>query len=168
MIRDGRTGLDDCATRDMRRPASLDDMLACARTLWSEARDEPEIGLVHLAWVIRNRAWLGGEYRRAVGVPHPVYGDGTLGAACRDAGAFPVWSGAPEARSAMMRAGFDDPRFCRAFATACLVWSGDYGEPLAGAVDFHRHDEAPRWAATRDPAALIGAHFYYPPERGAA
>jgi len=34
-------------------------------------------------------------------------------------------------------------------------------DPTRGATHFHRHDESPPWAATREPTALIGCYLFY-------
>lgn len=54
-----------------------------------------------------------------------------------------------------------DTGFCRAFAVACLVLSGDIDDPTDGATHFHRHVESPRWARRATPKALIGRHLFY-------
>ena len=56
---------------------------------------------------------------------------------------------------------FADPAFCRAFAVACLVMSGDCEDPTGGATHFHHHRENPKWARRATPKALIGAHVFY-------
>ena len=40
---------------------SYDDLLTMARTLWGEARGEPDSGKIAVAWVIRNRAEKSGK-----------------------------------------------------------------------------------------------------------
>jgi hypothetical protein len=54
-----------------------------------------------------------------------------------------------------------DKSFCRAFAVACLVLSGDIDDPTSGATHFHRHAENPKWARRATPKALIGRHLFY-------
>ncbi len=54
-----------------------------------------------------------------------------------------------------------DTGFCRAFAVACLVLSGDIEDPTGGATHFHRHAENPKWARRATPKALIGRHLFY-------
>lgn len=34
-------------------------------------------------------------------------------------------------------------------------------DPTRGATHFHRHNETPPWAATREPTALIGCYLFY-------
>lgn len=34
-------------------------------------------------------------------------------------------------------------------------------DPTRGATHFHRHDQSPPWAATREPTALIGCYLFY-------
>ncbi|MDO8289704.1 MAG: cell wall hydrolase [Parvibaculum sp.] len=58
-------------------------------------------------------------------------------------------------------ADFGNPAFCRAFAVACLVMSGDCEDPTGGATHFHHHRKNPKWARRAEPRALIGAHVFY-------
>lgn len=58
-------------------------------------------------------------------------------------------------------ADFANPAFCRAFAVACLVMSGDCEDPTGGATHFHHHRKNPKWARHAEPKALIGAHVFY-------
>lgn len=54
-----------------------------------------------------------------------------------------------------------DTGFCRAFAVACLVLSGDIDDPTGGATHFHRHTDNPEWSRGAKPRALIGSFLYY-------
>lgn len=60
---------------------------------------------------------------------------------------------------------FADRGFCRAFAAACLVASGDLADPTGGATHFHLHTDEPGWAHVATPKALIGRHIFYTLER---
>ena len=68
-------------------------------------------------------------------------------------------SGGASARAGV--ADFGDPAFCRAFAVACLVMSGDCEDPTGGATHFHHHRKNPKWAKRAEPRALIGSHMFY-------
>lgn len=118
-------------------PDVLPDMLVALARLVFEIRDlmadEGEEGQVALACAIFNRM------RR-----YGPDGEGSGGA---------VMAAPP--------AGLPDPAFCRAFAVACLVLSGDMDDPTNGATHFHRHSDNPDWALGLRPKALIGQHFFY-------
>ncbi|MFZ5834008.1 MAG: cell wall hydrolase [Pseudomonadota bacterium] len=141
--------------------ASLPDLECFARTIWGEARGESEEGQIAVAWVMRNRvlAALGfiAKQKRA----HPLYGDGTLVGACRAPRQFSAWNVEDANRGKLLRAGFEDTAFCRAFAVACEVWGGLVKDPTGGATHYHRHDIEPVWAKSMKPRALIGLHIFY-------
>jgi spore germination cell wall hydrolase CwlJ-like protein len=66
------------------------------------------------------------------------------------------------------RPDFADAAFCRAFAAACLVASGDIDDPTGGATHFHLHTDEPGWARDATPKALIGRHLFYVLDRRTA
>ena len=141
--------------------ASLCDMECFARTIWGEARGEGAEGQIAVAWVMRNRALAAHLFSERMKRAHPLYGDGTLVGACRAPRQFSAWNAEDPNRAKLLRAGFDDAAFCRAFAVACQVWGGLIADPTAGATHYHHRAIEPVWAKSMKPKALIGAHMFY-------
>ena len=137
--------------------SELTELGAFAGILVSAADEEAELERLALAWVVRNRSQLAGRFVRTEMRVHPRFGDGSLRLACRSVSRD---AGAPE-RDASGTARLPGPAYYRALATACLVLSGDCADPTQGSVDFHRHDESPKWAEARVAAALIGSRLFY-------
>lgn len=129
--------------------------LTIARTVWGEARGEPWIGMVAVAWVIRNRAarpsWWGRDYETV----------------CRAPRQFSCWDDTP--------AIFDQtPRSMPIpYAAACAVALGDEPDPTDGATHYHSirrpswaRQWPPSWAASQTATSLtetarIGGHVFY-------
>jgi N-acetylmuramoyl-L-alanine amidase len=141
--------------------ASLFDMETMARSIWGEARGESEEGQAAVAWVMRNRVRAARAFIARQGRAHPLFGDGTLAGACRAPRQFSAWNPGDANAAKLLRVGFDDAAFCRAFAVACRVWGGLIADPTDGATHYHRHDIEPVWAKGMKPTALIGAHMFY-------
>jgi len=130
------------------------DMQIIALAVWHAARREPEVSRRAIAWCIRNRmASHAGSEAECAG---------------RICGQLLQEVAGVVDRSAPKEICFDNPDYCRAFATSCLVWCDDLADPTDGANIFHRHDAMPAWAAAMQPAALLGSYFFYrapPPPR---
>lgn len=137
------------------------DMETFARCIWGEARGESVEGQVAVAWVMRNRVLAAQGFIAKQGRAHPLFGDGTLVGACRAPRQFSAWNVDDANRGKLLRVGFDDAAFCRAFAVACEVWGGLVKDPTGGATHYHRHDIEPVWAKSMKPRALIGLHIFY-------
>ncbi|MBZ0215336.1 MAG: hypothetical protein K8F25_02185 [Fimbriimonadaceae bacterium] len=134
------------------------DLLLVAKTVWLLSGGEAGEAQVALAWLIRNRADVAARRVARCDADHPVYGDGSLAAACRsvlDEDGTGIFSDPLE------WAPLTDGAFNRVLANVWLVWNGDLPDPTAGAVRFHRHDQTPCWSATCKPSALMGKRIYY-------
>ncbi len=135
------------------------DMHHYASAIWALARSECADAQVALAWLILNRMETAAGAQKSDQNDSNRYGNGTLTDACNSVLADEGLSS--EGRTPC-KTGFGDNEYCRAFSVACRVWNGDQADPAKGALDFHRHDECPDWAADREPSALIGRRFFYP------
>ncbi|MEQ1887556.1 MAG: cell wall hydrolase [Alphaproteobacteria bacterium] len=141
--------------------ASLFDMETLARSIWGEARGESEEGQAAVAWVMRNRVAAAQVFVARQKRAHPLFGDGTLAGACRAPRQFSAWNPGDPNAAKLMRIGFENAAYCRAFAIGCQVWGGLIKDPAAGATHYHHHDIEPVWAKSMKPTALIGAHMFY-------
>ena len=128
---------------------SIDDFVVFALTLWGEARGEPELGQEAVAWVIVNRLRTG--YR----------GARTLADVCHARLQFSCWNSNDPNALALKTLDFTDPAFCRVFAVACRVWTGEAPDPTHGARHYHNHRVDPVWSRGRHPTAVIGNHLFY-------
>ncbi len=128
---------------------SIDDFTVFARTLWGEARGEPELGQEAVAWVIVNR--LRSAYR----------GARSLTEVCRAPRQFSCWNPSDPNALALTRVDFNDPAFCRLFAVACRVWTSEVPDPTHGARHYHNHRVQPAWSRGHQPTAVIGNHLFF-------
>ncbi|HKJ75510.1 MAG TPA: cell wall hydrolase [Alphaproteobacteria bacterium] len=128
---------------------SIDDFVVFARTVWGEARGEPELGQEAVAWVIVNRLRSG--YRGAE----------TLSDVCRARLQFSCWNPDDPNAALLDRVNFTRTSFCRVFAAVCRVWSGEVPDPTNGARHYHNHRVAPAWSRGHHPTAVIGNHVFY-------
>ena len=128
---------------------SIDDFVTFARTVWGEARGEPEQGQEPVAWVIVNRLRSG--YRGAE----------TLGDVCRARLQFSCWNPGDPNAARLEALDFTEKSFCRVFAATCRVWAGEVSDPTHGARHYHNHQVSPAWARGHHPTAIIGNHLFY-------
>lgn len=128
-----------------------------ARTLWGEARGEPENGRVAVGCVIRNRAhspvaW----WRRAAGVTDP------FAAACLCAWQFSCWNDNDPNRRKIEALDPADPAFrqCRAIAEGIV--DGTIADITDGATHYYAKamKPAPQWAGKLHLTAAIGGHLF--------
>lgn len=132
-----------------------EDLDVMARTIWAEARGEPYVGQIAVAWVIRNRAadkrW-----------PRTIHG------VCKQPWQFSCWNGEIKAElqdanyKAMMSADVGTPGFLRALGVAAGVLAGDLMTYLPRSTcHYHVDGLSPAWAAGNHPCAAIGRHLFY-------
>lgn len=126
-----------------------------AKTLWAEARGEPYVGQIAVAWVIRNRA----EDKRWPRTIHQV---------CKQPWQFSCWNGELKADlqddnyRAMLRADVGVAGFTRALHVAAGVLTGDLMTYLPrGTCHYHADSVSPSWAAGHTPCGTIGRHLFY-------
>jgi spore germination cell wall hydrolase CwlJ-like protein len=136
------------------RPATWRDLDILARTILGEARGEPEAGQIAVAHVARNRA-------RASKRKPALYGDGTIASACLQPFQFSCWNKNDPNRARIEKASLDDPALQAALLAALSVVLGKKADPTFGSTHYHRRDLAPKWAANKLAAAIIGAHAFY-------
>lgn len=121
-----------------------------ARTIIGEARGEDELGMIAVAWVIRNRA------------EHPRWWGRSVVEVCRKPFQFSCWLRADRNyRLVATDAFFDHPlaREVQSIARGVLV--GSIPDPTGGADHYHHYAVQPAWSAGHEPVASIGAHRFY-------
>lgn len=137
---------------------SLDEMYLFAATVWHLGRHEPMPAQQALAWLIKRRTLCADRHNKAAGHSHPVFGDGSLSAACRS---LAQTNHIPLQRIKPLEVGFADRDLCRLFSLACLVINNDVGDNITGATHFHHHRQEPAWSHGHRPVALMGSFFFY-------
>ncbi len=136
------------------------DLDTLARTLWGEARGEPDQGKVAVAWVIANRA------SRPAFAGHLLGRAGAVDRVCKAPWQFSCWN-------------LDDPNRAQLIALhpiamavelqiATDVLKGDLSDPTNGADHYHTIDAPawatawpPGWAASMRQTARFGGHVFY-------
>lgn len=128
-------------------PVDLDLM---ARTVYGEARGEPDEGWTAVAWVIRNRAAKGGWW-----------GD-TPAHVCLCRKQFSCWNKLDPNRQVIADLTIHHPSYRKALSIAAEVMDApDDADPIKGATHYHADTVAPGWAAGTEPCAVIGRHRFY-------
>jgi N-acetylmuramoyl-L-alanine amidase len=142
-------------------PPIFDDLDVMARTVYGEARGEIEAGKIAVAWVIRNRASKANEYRLARAKPHPLFGDGTIRAACQWPSQFSCWNKNDPMQPKLIAARTAQLAECLQAAYGVLI--GEFPDPTGAALHYYAASmpEPPKWAASLAPCAAIGAHRFF-------
>ena len=139
------------------------DIDLTARTVWGEARGEPDIGRLAVAWVIRNRAWVTpGWYGR--GVEGCV--DDSPAAVCLKRRQFSCWNADDPNRALVEAVTADDPVFlgCLTIARGVLTDAAGFDvDPTGGATHYYAAwmDPPPAWARDRDYLTIGGHRFLH-------
>lgn len=141
-------------------PHDYADIDTLAKTLWGEARGEPDQGKVAVAWVIRNRA----SRPRFAG---PLLGkEGAAAQVCRAPYQFSCWNEDDPNRPYLMT--LDPSHYTLERTIAEGVLTGTLSDPTQGADHYHTI-AAPGWAPAWPPGwsrsmkevARWGGHVFY-------
>lgn len=127
-----------------------------ARTIWGEARGEPEAGRLAVAHVIWNRARIASA-RKAAGKRHPLFGDGTLEGVCLQPWQFSCWNANDPNRAKMEAL----TREQLAPFVAVVRRARVEPDPTKGSTHYHTAAVAPPWSKGLTPAVVIGAHRFF-------
>jgi N-acetylmuramoyl-L-alanine amidase len=132
---------------------SQDEADTVARTVWAEARGEPWLGQVAVAWVIRNRAscpgWWGTD----------------LISVCRAPAQFSCWH--DEQLERLTQAGFHERSFRIAYAATIVALEGIMQDPTHGATHYYSPKgmkppgSVPKWVSGMDATVTIGNHEFF-------
>jgi len=133
-----------------------DDLDIAARTIWGEARGEPDAGKIAVMWVIRNRAEVGGWW-----------GD-TVKDVCLKKWQFSCWNSDDPNRAKIEALSKDSPDYRHCVAIAAQVLVGSHYDITHGATHYHSKDMSisPAWTTGPDgkplePLANIGNHLFF-------
>lgn len=142
-------------------PPTFQDFDVMARTLYGEARGEIYAGKIAVAHVVRNRARIADQYRLSNSRPHPLFGDGTLRAACQWPWQFSCWN-----KNDPMRPKLESARTAQlgeCIEAAYAVIAGEAPDPTNGATHYYANTmpQPPKWAVGLTPCAVIGAHRFF-------
>ncbi len=141
----------DFALADAAVPAgtpalSADDLDILTRTLWGEARGEPEAGQAAVVHVIRNRA-----IRKGTDAARE----------CQRPAQFSCWFDAQKGKLLALRT--DDPLYVKLAAVARMAW--DKPDTTGGALHYYAPagmpgGKPPSWAAQGTETLRIGGHIF--------
>ena len=128
-------------------PVDLDLM---ARTIYGEARGEPDEGWAAVAWVIRNRAAKGGWWGNT-----PAH-------ACLCPRQFSCWDELDPNRQVIADLTLFHPGYRKALRIAGEVMDAPGGDdPTHAATHYHSIDILPGWAVGHTPCYEHGRHRFY-------
>lgn len=119
-----------------------------ARTVYGEARNQPWLGKLAVAYVILNRArragWWGSDVIEV----------------CLHPKQFSMWNTRDPNRIAALRADLSDAAFRECLRAAVTAFGGAAPDPTGGADHYHHRDIAPKWAVGKAYRS-IGDHRFY-------
>lgn len=132
-------------------PRNLAEIDVVARTLWGEARGEPERGKEAVCWVIRNRAERGGRF------------GATWKEVCLKPYAFSCWNRNDPQREKLLafKEGSRELVVFRGIAAKIRLLENE-DDPTGGADHYHAaYIDPPPWTAKMTQTASIGRHLFY-------
>lgn len=127
------------------------DIDILARTIWGEARGEPRIGKIAVAWVIMNRT----AHKRR-------WAKDVMGA-CLEKYQFSCWLEKDPNRQKMREIGLADLVFRECLQVALTVSLGLEPDPTQGSDHYLVSTIAAKtkWAKGKTPVCRIGHHAFY-------
>jgi len=134
---------------------SFFDFEVMVRTIYGEARAEPYVGKIAVAWVIRNRAEadLGKDARP------DWWGEGVANV-CLAPQQFSCWNANDLMRPKLLKANSVHLRDC--IQAAWAVLTDEVPDPTHGATHYYADYIAePKWAKGKAPTTQIGPHKFY-------
>jgi N-acetylmuramoyl-L-alanine amidase len=139
------------------------DTEVVARTLFGEARGEGKQGMVAVACVIYNRAVIAGDYEDDHGMPHPLYGDGSLASACKAPLQFSCWNAGDPNRALIERVTESEPIFLVAVGIGTDAENDQLDDITNGATHYcdKRMPLPPAWAKGKTPCFALGNHLFF-------
>lgn len=131
------------------------DLETAARTVWGEARGEPELGQVAVAWVIRNRAeW----------TPPAWWGD-SIKTVCRKPFQFSCWNPRDPNRAHLLGSVDALEGYADIFTIVSGVLTGDTKDPTGGATHYRVRGTPAIWESEVRRRGIepvsIGKHDFY-------
>jgi spore germination cell wall hydrolase CwlJ-like protein len=141
------------------------DIDVLARTIYGEGRGEGMAGQVAIVFTIIHRARIAAAFRAANKRMHPLYGDGSIAAACLVPWQFSCWNQSDPNRLAMRTVTLADPAFQTASYVAHAVLQRQVNDALPRATHYFNPAvvKAPAWetgvAAHDGKAAIPPARF---------
>lgn len=125
------------------------DIDVMARTLFGEARGEPQDGQVAVAWTIVNR-WRSGKW----------FGALSIAGVCQKRKQFSCWNPDDPTYRSMVTAG---PTTLAPFVTIARdVLDGKILDPTDGATHYFADSIAtPKWAIGKTPTVKLGHHLFF-------
>ena len=159
-------------TADINPNPAAAELEVVARTVWAEARGEDRLGREAVAAVIANRAKLAARYRTKHGHNHPLFGDGSLVAACqahwRDVYQFTCWSPRDPNYAKMLAITAANPVYAESLEIAVAAAHGRLDDPTAAATHYlnipvtkQLYGQLPGWVNSMVQTAEIGDHTFF-------
>lgn len=128
-----------------------EDLDILTRTVFGEARGEPTLGQIAVAWVIVNRA------------RNPRWWGRGIRGVCLQPWQFSSWNAGDPNRQLITALAKDDPRYLALRSLMVEVLAGWHPDPTRGADHYCTRAVAPKtkWARGKTPVAEIGNHLFY-------
>jgi spore germination cell wall hydrolase CwlJ-like protein len=131
------------------------DVDVLARTVYGEARGEPWLGKLAVAYVVLRRATLA-----SLGRERPLFGDGTIAGACLARVQFSCWNDGDPNREKLEAVTLDDPVFRDCALAALSAITNHEQDPTDRATHYHADGVEPSWAEGKH-FLSIGRHRFY-------
>jgi len=127
---------------------TAEDLVTTAKTVYGEARGEPEGGRVAVAWVIRNRAETGYRGDKPADV-------------CMKPFQFSCWNANDPNLSKLKYLNTQSEGFRQCLLAVAMVFADLVPDPTNGSRHYHVAGLSVNWAEGKEPEVKIGNHLFY-------
>ncbi len=131
------------------QPKDQIDILA--RTLWGEARGEPEKGIIAIAWVVLNRLRM-----------RPLQFGTSIAGVCQKPKQFSCWNKDDRNLPKLLGVNTANSAFRRCLEVARAAVANSLPEdPTFGSCHYHTVGTIAKWSVGHTPAVRIGDHVFF-------
>lgn len=125
------------------------DIDVLSRTIYGEARGEPEIGKLAVAHVIKNRAERGGWWGT------------TITEVCKHPWQFSCWNENDPNLEKIIAVNADDPVAAECLWAALSVVQNKHQDNTSSSCHYHAVGASPNWAEGKTSIGRIGNHEFF-------
>lgn len=128
---------------------TFDDITVMAGTLWGEARNQGDEGMIAVGNVIMNRVkaqtWYGHSVKTV----------------CLKKWQFSCWNENDPNYKKILELDWRDDAFCKCLSLSYYFSKNVIDDNTNGATHYHTKSISPKWAEGKTPCAEIGDHLFY-------
>lgn len=127
----------------------FNDIKVMAGTLWGEARNQGDDGMIAVGHVILNRvkanSWYGNNIQEV----------------CLKPWQFSCWNDNDPNKEKILQLDQSDDSYCKAVTISCYLLDNKIYDTTYGSTHYHTKSILPKWVEDKQPIVAIRDHLFY-------